>query len=273
LIETRPEEWARCFARLTGIPPGPATALDTDLATTLQADRVFRIDGEKPSLLHLELEGNPRLGIPRELMRYNTFIDHQYDLPVETVLILLRPKAIASDLTGLYQRLGASGQPISTFRYRVEKVWERSISYWLDCGPGLAALSVLTDEASRDLKSAVGQLADFAKDRTADDTELKSIMNASYMLCGLRYPSGMAKAIFKGLNMLMEDSTTYQDILNEGRNEEGKAVLLSLATQRFGIPSPERAERLQSVNELSKIRSLTQTLLIAADWDDFLKTI
>jgi hypothetical protein len=71
LIDIRPEDWADCFARLAGIPPGPSVVVDTDLAVSLQADKVFRIDGSKPSLLHLELEANPRLGIPRELMRYN----------------------------------------------------------------------------------------------------------------------------------------------------------------------------------------------------------
>ncbi len=43
LIAVRPDDWAAYFARLAGIPPGPSESLDTDLATTLQADRIFRI--------------------------------------------------------------------------------------------------------------------------------------------------------------------------------------------------------------------------------------
>jgi len=70
MIDMRPGAWAAHFARLAGIPPGPSTPVDTDLATTLQADKVFRIDGPVPAMLHLELEANPRLGVPRELMRY-----------------------------------------------------------------------------------------------------------------------------------------------------------------------------------------------------------
>jgi len=270
LIETRPEEWARYFARLTGIPPGPATSLDTDLATTLQADRVFRIDGEKPSLLHLELEGNPRLGIPRELMRYNTLIDHQHDLPVESVLILLRPKAVASDQTGVYQRLGVGGQPISTFRYRVERVWERSISYWLDCGPGLAALSVLTDEASRDLKSTVGEIADFLRNRVADEGVVRTILNSSYVLCGLRHDVSLFNDIFfGGLNMLMEESTSYQYILSRGRKE----LLLQMANQRFGVASPEQSRQFYSIDDASKQTILAARIFDAANWDEFLENL
>lgn len=67
LIDVAPEDWANGFARIAGIPPGPSTVLDTDLATSVQADKIFRIDGPNPTILHLELEANPRLGIPREL--------------------------------------------------------------------------------------------------------------------------------------------------------------------------------------------------------------
>ena len=162
MIDLCPDDWASGFARLAGIPPGPSTALDTDLATTLQADRVFRIDGERPALLHLELEANPRLGIPRELMRYNALIDHQHDLPVHTVLILLRPKAAASDQTGVYRRLGVDGAPIFEFHYCVERVWQRPTRYWLDAGTGLAPLALLTDEGSRDLDRTFAGVVSFS---------------------------------------------------------------------------------------------------------------
>ncbi|VTR94536.1 unnamed protein product [Gemmata massiliana] len=106
LIAVRPDDWAAYFARLAGISPDPSESLDMGLATTLQADRIFRINGSKPALLHLELGANHRLGVPRDLMRYNTLIDHQHELPVETVLVFLQPKALASDQNGLYTRHG-----------------------------------------------------------------------------------------------------------------------------------------------------------------------
>ena len=152
LIDVNPAEWADAFARIAGIPPGSSAVLDTDLATSPQADKLFRIDGERPCLLHLELEANPRSGIPRELMRYNTLVDHRDNLPVETVLVLLRPKAFTTDQTGVYRRLGINGNLIAEFRYRIEKVWERPVEYWLNAGVALAPLALLTDEANRDLE-------------------------------------------------------------------------------------------------------------------------
>jgi hypothetical protein len=40
--------------------------LDTDLSATLQADRLFCVEGPTPYALHLELESTGRLGIPEE---------------------------------------------------------------------------------------------------------------------------------------------------------------------------------------------------------------
>ena len=142
LIDIRPTDWADCFARLAGIPPGPSSAVDTDLSITLQADKIFRIDGANPSILHLELEANPRLGIPRELMRYNVLIDHQHSLPVQTVLVLLRRKALASDMTGRYGRSAFDGGAILEFNYVVERVWDRSVDFWLNSGLGLSPLAL-----------------------------------------------------------------------------------------------------------------------------------
>ena len=51
-------------------------------------------------MLHLELESSGRLGIPTELLRYNVAAHAVSGLPVASVLVLLRPKATATDLTG-----------------------------------------------------------------------------------------------------------------------------------------------------------------------------
>ena len=93
MIGAAPAEWVRAFAEVAGVAAGPSQVVDTDLAATVKSDKVFQIGGPKPMLPHLEFEVNPSLGVPRRLMRYDTLIDYQYDLPVETALVLLRRKA------------------------------------------------------------------------------------------------------------------------------------------------------------------------------------
>ena len=276
LIEIAPGDWAACFGRIAGIPPGPSTALDTDLATTLQADKIFRIDGAQPSLLHLELAANPRLGIPRELLRYNTFVDQQHDLPVESVLILLRPKARASDQTGIYRRVGASGRTIAEFRYEVVRVWEKSIDFWLDGGISLTPLSMITDEANADLEGTLGRFRRIVEEFGADAKTTAELLQSSLVLCGLRYDGDRVTEMFQRLNMLMEDSTTYQLILKKGlekgRAQEGRHLLMRLGTKKLGPASPEVEAVIQGIADPSRLESLMDRLLDAKSWDDLLKS-
>jgi hypothetical protein len=282
LIDIQPGEWADCFGRVAGIPPGPSVAIDTDLATTLQADKVFRIDGARPSLLHLELEANPRRGIPRELMRYNVLVDHQHDLPVETVLVLLRPKALASDQDGCYRRVGAGGGIICEFRYHVMRVWEQPIEFWLQSGVSLAPLALLTDEADADLESALSRFREFLREQRTEEGITGDLLGSSYVLCGLRYDPLRIAEMYRRLSMLLEDSTTYREILEKGVSQglsqglsqgfaQGeKNSLVRIGTKRFGPPSASVSAVIQSIVDSSRLERLLERLLDAKDWDDLL---
>ena len=282
IIDLRSSQWADCFCRVAGMPLGPSTPLDTDLATTLQADRVFRIDGEKPYVLHLEFESNPRRGIPAELLRYNAHIFKQHGLPVETVLILLRPKAVVSDMSGRFQQIGVTGQLITEFHYHIEKIWERPAEFWLKSGIGLAALSVITNEAEPNLEANLLRLDEHLQSEKVDGGTRDRVINAAYFLCGLRYNPEMAEEIFRRLNMLLEESTTYQAVLNKGMvkgKAEGRAegtiegehkVLLRQGTKRFGPPSPEMAASLKAITDTERLERLSERILDVGNWDELL---
>jgi len=278
LIDINPVEWADGFARIVGIPTGPVTVLDTDLATTLQADKLFRIDGDLPCLLHLELEANPRSGIPKELMRYNTLVDHRDGLPVETVLVLLRPKAFTSDQTGEYRRWGVKGNLIAEFRYRVEKVWERPLEYWLNAGLALAPLALLTDEANRELETALDRFRGFVRNADVDAAIAESLLGSSYFLCGLRYDKQRITTMYRRLNMLMEESTTYQATLEEGRTKglsqglsQGlRAAVLRLGKKKFGVPTASISAELIAISDPSRLERLTEGVLDVETWEALL---
>lgn len=280
LIGAQASDWAAHFARQAGIPPGTAEPLDTDLATTVQADRVFRINGPRPAVLHLELEANPRLGIPRELLRYNTLIDHHSELPVETVLVLMRPKAQASDQTGHFVRSGVGGNAIVEFRYHVERVWERSADYWLNAGLGLLPLALLTDEAAADLEPAVGKFRDALYAAAPDPAVRQRIVGSSYFLIGLRVTDQTRlAALFERFSMTLEDSSTYQATIAKGiaqgiaqeKVQSRRETVLLLGTKKFGPPSPEIVAALAGITDATRLEAISLRVLDATDWADLMK--
>jgi hypothetical protein len=280
LIDDHLGDWAAFLAARCGVPTGPASALDTDLSATLQADRLFRIDGPTPAALHLELESNPRLGRPGELLRYNVAAWAVNGLPVHSVLMLLRPKANATDLTGTFDLAGADGVPYLTFRYAVVRVWLETVDTLLAAGPGVAPLALLTNEADANLPGTLERFRERLRAATIPDNVERGLLGSAFVLCGLRYELARVEALYQELSMTLEDSATYKMIFNRGETQgeargaiaEAHRLLLLQGQKRFGVPSPAVEAGLRAITDRDRLERLAGRIFDATDWTDLLAT-
>ncbi|MDY3556436.1 hypothetical protein R5W24_005602 [Gemmata sp. JC717] len=280
LIDAHLGDWAAFLGARVGVPPGPATPLDTDLSATLQVDRLFRIDGASPAALHLELESSGRLGIPGELLRYNVAAWAVNGLPVHSVLVLLRPKATATDLTGTLELTGAGGTPYLTFRYTVVRVWLETVDALLAAGPGVAPLALLTNEADADLPAAFVRFRQALRSAAVPDSVERGLLGSTFVLCGLRYDPARVETLYRELSMTLEDSTTYQLILSKGLAQgeargavaEAQRLLLLQGQERFGAPDPAAEAALRAVTDRNRLEQLARRVLTATGWSDLLAT-
>jgi hypothetical protein len=72
----------------------------------------------------------------------------------------------------------------------------------------------------------------------------------------------------------MRDSSTYQAILEEGR-EEGRAegerrLLLRIGAARFGQPDERIRSRIEAITDIEPIKRLAERLLTVSSWDELL---
>jgi hypothetical protein len=278
MIDGDVTKWGNYLASQSGVPQGTVAALDTDLSSTLQADRLFLVDGAFPAVLHLELESTGHLGIPGELLRYNVAAWGVTKHPVHSILMLLRPKANASDLTGNYELLGADHQPYLSFRYTVLRIWEKSVDSLLAAGSGVAPLALLTNEAAANLPGAFHRLRERLRADGVPDSVERGVLGSAYVLCGLRYSPQQIDNLYRDLIMTLEDSTTYQLILQkgvaqgvaQGRVEEAQSLVLRLGTKRFGSPVPTIATAIQTITDQDRLERMADRVLDAIGWDDLL---
>jgi predicted transposase YdaD len=286
LIDLRADDWATFLADWVGIPRGPSSAVDTDLSITVQADKVFRIDGPDPALVHLEMESSSALGIPADLMRYNVLLSHQLGLPVHSVLMLLRPRANASDQTGTYRVVG-SGRLILEFHYTVIRVWEEPAERFLAGGLGLAPLALLTNEADANLPAVFTRIEQELRTTGMPSKVAEELLTATFVLGGLRYNEARLTELYRSVNMTLEDSTTYQWIvrkglqegiqkglqqgLQQGRSTEAQSLLLRQGTKRFGV-EPAVEPRLRAVTDIERLERMADRIFDATSWDDLLAT-
>lgn len=278
LLDARPGEWATYFGSRFGIPPGPTEVIDTDLATTMQADKVYRVNGSRPAVLHLEFESASFLGLPTTLFRYNSLLTTHNGPPVHTVLLLLRPEANASDRTGVYERVRADGRVYLRFEYEVIRLWQESFDALLTAGPTLAPLALLTDEATEDFEPALRRFGERVQQPDIDTELRQEMLDAGYNLAGLRLERALIRDLYARLNMdkIMRHSTTYQGTLAEGRAEgrltEARQTLLRQGRKKFGEPPADATAAIEGITALPRLEELSDRLLDVNSWDELLAT-
>ena len=144
-------------------------------------------------------------------------------------------------------------------------------------GPlGLLPLAPLADLQAADLAGVVRAL-ERRIDAEATPEEAQSLEVVTYTLLGLRYPPELARQIMPGVRN-MRESTTYQEILAEGRQEgrqegrehEARQFLLFLGTERFGTPGTAARTALDQISTVERLEQLGRRLLVVTSWDELL---
>jgi hypothetical protein len=71
----------------------------------------------------------------------------------------------------------------------------------------------------------------------------------------------------------MKESVTYQAILNEGKAEEARKMLLILGCTRLGEPAAAELEALNAITEVGRIEKIAERLQDASSWRELLGPI
>src|SRR5438552_2492912 len=87
------EKWPADFVALAGMPTGvTVTVVDADLSTfTTAADKVVRVEARDPYIAHFEAQSGPDQQMDRRVLVYNVLAGERHQLPVRSVVLLLRP--------------------------------------------------------------------------------------------------------------------------------------------------------------------------------------
>jgi len=278
LIDAGPADWVRLLAPRVGLTPGPAEPVDTDLSVTAQSDKAFRLVGPPAAILHIELEGGSRLGIPGRLLRYNVLLGHNRAEPVYSVIVLLKPAAGGSDLTGVYTR------PTLEFRYSVVRVWEETIESLIAVGPAVAPIALITAAAQADAYAAADRIDARLRQPDVSGSLTSELWSIAGFFGGLRFDPKFVKQLVGRYGVILEESSVYQEAvekgerrgltqgLTQGRVETVRDVLFLIAGQRFGAASPAAAAAVQAESDADRLRRLVERVASATGWDDLLAT-
>jgi predicted transposase YdaD len=272
LVWDDPAAW---LDRLGIGPRGPVEVIDSDITTlTAAADKVIRVEGRRPYLVNIELQSSHDANLERTLWFRQVALDYRHDLPILTVLVLLRKEANSPSLTGVYQRLMPDGRLTNRYDYQVVRLWREEVEPYLTAGVGLVPLAPLTKVNKRDLPGLVRRMAERINREPRPHAD--KLWTATFLLMGLRFSDRFTSQLLQGVQT-MHESTTYQAILREGRNEgriaEAQRILLRQGTKRFRKPNSTTAAALEAIQDIDRLEALGERILDPdlQGWDDLLK--
>ena len=174
LFDPEPAAWLEFF----GVPvpdPGLVQVIDSNVSTvTAETDKLLRLGGPDPFILHIEFLSGRDTGYPGQAFWYNTLASHKHQVPVWSVLVLLRPAADGPELTGEYeQQFPGRGRNL-WFRYDVIRVWHVPPERLLKAGLPLLPLAPVSNVAPEQLTAVLRAVAERLRDEA--DRELKTTL-------------------------------------------------------------------------------------------------
>jgi predicted transposase YdaD len=265
LLEESPSDWPV----LAGLPRVPAEVIDADISTvTGAADKVLRVRGAPDWIMHIEFQSGPDQSLTRRTRVYNALLEDRHELLVRSVIVLLSPSANLSNLTGTYERRFAGERPYLRFTYQVIRVWQLPVETILSGSLGTLPLAPISAVTRPEVPAVIERMKDRFR-QSGRPSQVKDLWTATYILLGMRYDRAFAKQILRGV-LAMEESTTYQAILEEGALREARKNLLLVGNIRFRGTPPTAKKAIEEMTDLTRLEDLLARSQKATSWQELL---
>jgi predicted transposase YdaD len=281
LVETDPVAWLH----YVGLPGTFVKMEDADLSTvTAQADRFLRVR-DPDYLAHLELQAGYEVDMGDRMLRYSALGYVKHNLPVVSVLVLLRSEANGPAITGQVT-YSVEGYPDCwlSFGYRVVRVWEQDPEPLLIGPSALLPLAPIANVSADALPGVVRRM-EARIDREVPRKLRGELWTTTRLLLGLRYRRGFVNELLKGVQG-MKESDTYLEILEEGeaqgivkgrvegrvegRADEARRMLLLMGSKRFGEPTKKTRTALEAISSPEALEQLATRLFEVESWEELL---
>ena len=205
-------------------------------------------------IVDLNFQSGPDARVAIRLLLYNAAFHLRYQVPVRSVLILLRPKADANDLTGKLT-YSCSGKRVE-FEYDAVRMWQQSLEPYLYGGLGLLPMATLCrmpdDKPLAESLQEIVREIDRRLIQECDHAQAVRLMTASFILTGLRVKKENLATIYEGVRV-MHESTAYDQAMEEGEIRLSHRVLLRQGRKLLGPPDSITEAALKSIQDVERL--------------------
>lgn len=271
IVAENPADFASLFNLPTDLPIGSVSAeLSTISAAT---DLALAFGQPVREIADLNFQTGPDPGLPARLHHYNAALYSRHYVPVRSILVLLRPKADAANITG--ELTYGAGRTRVEFQYDIIRLWQQPVENALRSGLAALPLATLCQlPAGQPIPDSLRYVVEEIQRRLGQETNEAAaarLMTAAYILTGLRVKKTELASIYRGVG-LMTESTAYDEAVEEGELKRSHRLLMRQGIKRFGEPDAGTEAELRSIRDLDRLERMADVILSAASWQELLAT-
>ncbi|MBN9118667.1 MAG: hypothetical protein J0I06_05845 [Planctomycetes bacterium] len=268
LITAHPVDWLTQL----GVPvTAPPEVLSADLSTvSAAADTLIKVGD---LVVHIDLESGPDDSLARRMLLYNVLAHHHTGLPVRSIVVLLRSNAVGGGPPSGVEYAPRIGFSELRFRFETVRAWELSAEDMLKAGVGFLPLAVLgKPPTGKSREQALPAVVERIAERATQEAkpEAGKLLTAAYILSSMHVAPVVARAIFNKV-IAMQESGTYQLILEEGAIKHTRELILRLGQKQLGEPTDKQKNRLSAIEDLERLDRIAIKVLTAKSWDALLR--
>jgi len=269
LVTAHPVDWLTQL----GVPiTAPPEVLSADLSTvSAAADTLLKVGD---LIVHIDLESGPDDSLARRMLLYNVLAHHHTGLPVRSIVVLLRAKAVGSGPLDVVEYAPVPGTSELRFRFETVKAWELPAEEMLKAGIGFLPLAVLgkppTGQTREQALEGIARRIAERVNREAQD-EAGVIFTSSYILATMHVDAKFARNIFNKVTAMLSTLPGYQLILDEGAVKYAREMILKMGEEHLGQPTDKQKNRLNAIEDLDRLKRMTLKAHSAKSWDALLR--
>jgi hypothetical protein len=154
-------------------------------------------------------------------------------------------------------------------------LWERPVDHFLNGPVGIVPLAVLARlpediPLEQRLAGVIQRLCERLL-REAPPDLFGKLLTSAFVLTGLRVARQRAWTLFRGVQG-MHESDTHLAILDEGRLDQARKVVLRLGQKKFGPASDDVVTAVNGIEDLERLDRLIEGYTEVASWQELLHT-
>jgi hypothetical protein len=148
------------------------------------------------------------------------------------------------------------------------RVWEVAAARFLEGPVGGLPLAPISAITEAELPGVVGRM----KERLGQGVppaQVEEVWTAATVLMGLRWSQALVEQVLRGVSG-MEESVTYQAIMEKGEVRANRKTLLLQGRERFGPPDQATLDAINSITDLRRLEELHVRVLKVNGWQELL---